>query len=129
MFRDKEEELQRLQQELLEQEEPEELPEEAENDETLLDEAELDELLKDTRPSEDTVVYQNYSNDYGHQLRNYATGYKAYNTDNVDVDPEELSQQLEQPARNTGLLVTAGVLAAAVCAVACYLLLRYWGIL
>lgn len=130
MFRDKEEELQRLQAELLQQDEPDE-PEElpAEEDEELLDEEELDELLKDTRATQDTIIYQNFSNEYGKQLRNFANNYKAYNTDKLDLDPEELSRQLDAPKRNTGLLATAALLAVAVLAMVCYLLLRYRGLL
>lgn len=127
MFRDQEEELQRLQSELLQQEEPEELPEETK--EELLDDQELEELLKDTRPADGTVVYQNFSNDYGKELRNFANNYRAYNADNVDVDPEELSRQLDPPKRHTGLLITAALLAAAILAVVAYLYLQYGGLL
>ena len=125
MFRDQEEELQRLQAELLEQEEPEQQPEQEE----LLDEDALEELLQDTRPAEGAVIYQNFSNDYGKKLRNYANGYQVYNTDRTDLDPEELSKQLDPPKKNTGLLVLTGLLAAACLALAAYLLLQYRGLL
>ena len=129
MFRDKEEELQRLQEELLEQEEPEEVPEETEDTEDLLDEDVLEELLQDTRAAEDDGVYQNYSNEYGKQLRNFASGYRAYNSDKVDTDLEEFSRQVEEPKRHTGLLVVAALLTVAVLALVGYLWLQYRGAL
>ena len=125
MFRDQEEELQRLQQELLAQEEPET----EEEDEDLLEDAELDALLKDTRPSEDRMIYQNYSNGYGKDLRNYASGYQAYNTDNLDTDLDEFSRQVREPQRKNGPLVAAMLLAVAILVVVCWILWRYWGLL
>ena len=121
MFRDQEEELQRLQQELLAQEEPE--TEEA--DEELPE----DTLLEDTRPSADRMVYQNFSNGYGKNLRNYASGYQAYNTDKLDTDLDEFSQQVREPQRKNGALVAAMLLTAAILAVVCWILWRYWGLL
>lgn len=64
MFRDRSEELRRLEEALLEEEEPIEETQ-AEEDADLLAEDLLDEWLEDTSPAKDTVVYQNYSNDYG----------------------------------------------------------------
>lgn len=89
MFRDKDAELQRLEQALLEEEpaEPEEY----------LDEDALDELLEGTRPGDAPLVYQNHANDYGRKLRNYASGYRAYNADHTDTDPEELAEELQKP--------------------------------
>lgn len=66
MFKDRSEELQRLEEALLEEEESE-LSQADEQDEDLLDEAMLDELLDDTAPGKTSVAYQNYSNDYGHE--------------------------------------------------------------
>ena len=130
MFRDKEEELERLQQELLEQEEPEEQPADtADAEEDLLDEQVLDDLLKDTRAAGDRVAYQNFSNGYGRSMPEPVKSYKAYNTDKLDVDPQELSDRLEQTQSNKGLLIAVGVLAVAVLGVACYLLLKYRGYL
>ena len=59
-------------------------------------------------------MYQNYSNDYGRNLRNYATGYQAYNSDDCDEDLEAFSEEVyEEPeeSSNTGLLILACVLA------------------
>ena len=107
MFRDKEEELQRLQEQLLE-EEPE-----AEEE---FDFAEDMEAFFDDECSEDTGVYQNYSNDYVRQLRNYASGYKAYNTDKTDTDMDRFSESVRNAKTGPGLgwllplLVALGVL-------------------
>ena len=110
MRRDTEEALRRLQEQLLEEEEPEE---------------DSDVLPEETRPSGDCWVYQNYSNGYGKQLRNYASGYKAYNSDVTDTDLERYSEEVRQP-KKSGCL---GYLAAALLpltAVAVALLWWYW---
>ena len=41
-------------------------------------------------------MYQNYSNDYGRSLRNFASGYQAYNTDDTDVDLDEYCDQVQK---------------------------------
>ena len=89
MKRDREEELERLQQELLAEEE-----ESAPQEEGFLDEETLDTLLADEKASA-AGVYQNYSNNYGKDLRNFASGYQAYNADDVDVDMDEFSEEVE----------------------------------
>lgn len=89
MKRDREEELERLQQELLAEEE-----ESAPQEEKYLDEETIDELLEDEKAGS-AGVYQNYSNNYGKDLRNFASGYQAYNTDDVDVDMDEFSEEVE----------------------------------
>ena len=110
MFRDKEEELQRLQEQLLE-EEPE-----AEEE---FDFAEEMAVLPDDEEMADDGVYQNYSNDYGRQLRNFATGYKAYNADKTDTDMDRFSESVRNAKTGPGLgwllplLVALGVLGAA----------------
>ena len=88
MNRDREEELQRLENELLEQDDvlDEETPEE--------DNEEFEE--EDTRIGDAPAVYQNFANNYGKDLRNFASGYKAYNTDDLDVDLEEFSQEVQE---------------------------------
>lgn len=107
MFRsnDKDEELKRLQAQLLAEEEDEE-----EDPEEYLDEEALDSLLEEQKPGDTPKVYQNFSNNYGKNLRNYASGYKAYNSDRTDLDPEELSQELLKPKSQNGLLWFAFVL-------------------
>ena len=65
MFRDRNEELRRLEEALLEEEE--EFTEDQEADEDLLADELLDEWLEDTAPAQASVVYQNFSNDYGQE--------------------------------------------------------------
>lgn len=122
MWRDAEEELQRLEAELLAEEEPVE-------EEDLLEDALLDELLQDTR-AENVGVYQNFSNDYGKKLRNYASGYKAYNSDKTDEDLECYSETVREPEKGiTGLVITAIALTLGILAVLAWWLLRYRGVL
>ncbi len=46
-------------------------------------------------PEEDApMVYRNAANHYGADIRNAASGYKAYNTDRVDGELEDFSQQV-----------------------------------
>ena len=103
MNRDREEELQRLENELLEQEE-------------LVEEVEEDFEEEDCQIGEDPVVYQNFANNYGKDLRNFASGYKAYNADHVDVDIEEFSQEVQEdtPAAPVWIPVLLTVLIGAV---------------
>lgn len=97
MFRDASEELERLQAELLAEEEPEEeIPDQPPEEDYLYDEYE------DTRPAQGPAVYQNYSNDYGKNLRNYASGYRAYNTDTTDEDLDEYSEEVRQGKTSRG---------------------------
>lgn len=80
MNRDRQEELERLEKELLADTE-----EEAPEEETFLEE-------DDTQIGDSPAVYQNFANNYGKDLRNFASGYQAYNSDRVDTDLEEFSQ-------------------------------------
>jgi hypothetical protein len=107
MFRDNQEELKRLEQALLEEEEtPEEVPEQ-----------EID--WQDTRPAEVAVPYRNFSN-----------GYRAYNTDKTDTDFDEYAQQVHDGrGKNRALVVLASLLGLGIGAVVIYLLLRYGGIM
>lgn len=92
MFRDTKEELDRLEAELLAQEEP------AQSQEDALEEALLDEILKeygaDAQQEESTVIYKNYSN-----------GYTAYNSDKTDEDLEEFSEAVREPKKDRSILV------------------------
>lgn len=133
MFQDAQEELKRLEQELLAEEDTPEQAQTPEEDD-LLDEEDLDALLSQTQrieTPEGAAVYRNHSNDYGKALRNYASGYKAYNTDNCDPDLDEYAQQVYAPKKKgiAGLVITALLLTAAIFAVLCYLIVRYGGIL
>ncbi|MBO5867596.1 MAG: hypothetical protein J6Q54_01650 [Oscillospiraceae bacterium] len=48
-----------------------------------------------TEPAGDSeMVYRNFSNRYGADLRNFANGYQVRNTDQVDVDLEEYSEEV-----------------------------------
>ena len=87
MFRDREEELKRLEEELLEEEQN--IPEDT------------DELLEQLHKELDDVP----------QLDDR----QFYNGDRVDVDPEELSDALEQPKEKlTGLVISALLLTAGI---------------
>lgn len=131
MFKDTDQELARLEAELLKEEAP---VVEEETDEEYLEEEIIpppEYFYEDTRAADGPAVYQNYSNDYGKNLRNYASGYRAYNSDDIDEDLESFSDDVYegQPQRsNAGLLITACVLAAAIAAVALFLVLWYWGV-
>ena len=121
MFKDKEEELKRLSRQLRETEEPEPAAEEPDVEILLEDDTQIADM--------EDGVYRNASNDYGKNLRNFASGYRAYNGDKTDVDLDEITEELRADDENaekrlTGLTVTAFVLAAAVIGVLVYWLLR-----
>ncbi len=121
MFKDKEEELKRLSRQLRETEEPEPAEEEPDVEILLEDDTQIADM--------EDGVYRNASNDYGKNLRNFASGYRAYNGDKTDVDLDEITEELRADdesaeKRLTGLTVTAFVLAAAVIGVLVYWLLR-----
>lgn len=95
MNRDRQEELERLEKELLADTE-EETPEE----ETFLEE-------DDTQIGDAPVVYQNFANNYGKDLRNFASGYRAYNSDRVDMELEEFSQEVRNEEKPASIWVPA----------------------
>ena len=129
MFKDTDEALARLEAELLrEEEEPEVLPEEYEEeyDDEFEDAFEEEEGLppeyayEDTRPADGPVIYQNFSNNYGKNLRNYASGYRAYNSDISDEDLDSYSEdvlQTEPEKSNTPLILIACLLSLGIVAV------------
>lgn len=142
MFKDADKELARLEAALLEAEEEvldeaEEYPQEEYEEEYCEEEPEAEDappeyFYEDTRPAQDPGVYQNYSNDYGRELRNYATGYRAYNSDDCDEDLEEFSQEVydaREDRGNTGLLITACVLATVFGSAVLFIVLKYLGVL
>jgi len=120
MFRDAQEELKRLEAQLLAGEpEKENAREEAEDAEALEEEeltpedlAQLRKLLKDPEPE--------------CPIRNYANHYKAYNSDRTDGDPDAYTQELESGSgRRRGgarILLALLLLAAVIGAVAWWLL-------
>lgn len=89
-------------------------------------------IYDDTRAARGPAVYQNYSNDYGRNLRNYASGYRAYNSDDCDEDLDAFSEEVyEEPQEksNTGLVVLACILATILGAAALFAVLKYKGVL
>lgn len=128
MFKDTDEALARLEAELLREDEYEE----EEYDDTFEEEAEelppakpntlsADLLYDDTRPAAGPVVYQNFSNNYGH----------VYNSDMSDEDldaySEEVLQADEEKNHSTALLLLACVLSLGIVAVLLYVLFLYRG--
>lgn len=103
MFRDKDEELARLEEELLEKEEPEE-----------------EEELAPEDPDEESEAYVNYANNY-----------KAYNADKADLDLEEFSEEVYTPTphRHMGLLTAIMLLLAGILLVLGWWLVRYMGVI
>lgn len=93
MPRDTDQELERLQSQLLQ--------EEQEQAEEFSVEEDFAELLWEEDQGENPQVYQNYSNDYGRNLRNFATGYQAYNTDQTDTDLDEYCDLVQQGPKAT----------------------------
>ena len=141
MFKDTDEELSRLSSELLKAEEEEdyeeeydeEYDEESYEEEPYQEEEALPEYdYEDTRAAQGPAVYQNYSNDYGRNLRNYANGYQAYNSDDCDEDLDAFSEDVyeaETEQSNTGLVILACVLASILAAVVLFMVLKYKGVL
>lgn len=115
MFKDTQDELKRLEQELLWEEEQEE----DDSVEALL--RKVDILLE-----EDTPKYQNYSNGYGRQPQRPVSNYRAYNTDKTDEDINVYSDEVYEPEKETGivgLMVTAAIELAAI-----FVILAYWAV-
>lgn len=110
MQRDTREELQRLEAELLEAEQPRE------------PEWDMDAFLEDARalcedqPTEEEIPCRNFANNYG-----------AYNGDGLDDVLEELEEGLEEEPRrsNRGLIVTAAMLLTGIFLVLIYWVLRF----
>lgn len=108
MHKDTQEALRRLDEQLRSQEleTAEPVPEEP-------DEADEDWFDDDTC---DNLVYENYSNHYGRDLRNYANNYGIRNTDVTDVDLEEFSEAIQGESQENlaGLAFTAMILAGGI---------------
>ena len=122
MLHDRDEELQRLQAQLLEDAEPTE-----EETEELLDAGTLNALLDDSQRTGNSRVYQNFSNGYGRNLRNYASGYQAYNADRTDTDPDSYSEAVREPKKTGGPVWLAVVLLILTVAVVGAILWIYFG--
>ena len=115
MFRDRERELRWLEEQLLEEEE---------EDEELLDDETVENLLGDTDQARDPGIYQNYSNDYGR--KNPAADYKVYNTDRVDVDLEQFSEQVRNPRKKSGCTGFLVLLLLLMIGVLGWMVWQYW---
>ena len=140
MFKDAKKELERLQAQLLAEEETQVIPlppedyvmdpeEEARLYEELDEFDDLDEELAEIQAMLDRLPqqprYQNYSNNYG---RDAAA--QAYNTDKVedDLDLDEYSEEVyeeEQPESLKGLVITACLLLAGIGAVLVWWAVRF----
>lgn len=146
MFKDTDRELARLEAELLKEApedscEPDDYyesdddscdPDEISMEPEAVEEAPPEYFYEDTRAAQGPAVYQNYSNAYGKNLRNYASGYRAYNSDVCDEDLDAFSEEVLEGAprrRNTGLVIAACVLAAAIAVVSLLFLLWYRGVI
>lgn len=71
MYQDRDEALRKLSEELLEEE-----------------------AKQEPQTADAPVVYRNFANNYGRDLRNFASNYSAYNADSTDEDPQELADEL-----------------------------------
>lgn len=112
MNRETQQELERLERELLEEERASGLSEEA-----------LDALLEDFLTSDDEPdVYRNFSNDYGRRPT-----YQAYNSDDTDIPPEAYSDELlESPtAAPRGLLALLWGILLVMGGILVWLLIRF----
>ena len=121
MFKDKKEELRRLEEELLQEaqleEEEERLEEELEEAQELLDEAE-------DYGEESEETYFNYANRYGEV--------RAYNGDHTDEDMESYSEEVYGGRKDRGVSGLAALVAFLLVAIALvfgWCVLRYKGIL
>ena len=110
-----------LEQALLDEEEAETLAEEMEAADT---EALLTEPVRG-----DEMVYRNFSNRYGADLRNFASGYCARNTDKVDVDLEEFSEAVAEEEKASRLWLPLLIMVAAAAVVAYMIAVVLGGIL
>ncbi len=130
MFKDAQEELKRLEQELLAEEylEESQQQDEAAPEEDILDDEVLRALLEDTQTIADPEDYQNYSNDYGVKADDRTRVFRVYNTDRSDQPLEEYAEALQQPGKEklTGLIVTAALLTAGIVGVLIWWILRFW---
>ena len=112
---DKEEALKQLEQELLEQSEPEQ--------EEYLD----PDVLEEAPAGEAPRVYRNFSNNYGKDLRNFASDYQSYHSD----ETEDLQQEQPEPEhfKISGALIFLMIILGAMVAFAIFLFVLLGGIL
>ncbi len=133
MFRDTKEELKRLEQQLL-AEEDEQIQEESAEDISSEELEELKQLLESN--SEEPMITEDDDFDivrnFDGQVRNYANNYKAYNSDKSDTDLESYSEEVRNPSQDRSesfLTVLALVLLAGILGVLAWWLVRFKGLL
>lgn len=119
MYKDAKEELKRLEEALLEEEEEQQAETEADTD--------IDELLEQTKEileqaSDETQVFH-------WQPEELIQSGRVYNADKTDEDLQQFSEQVRNGGKKnlTGWIVTAAVLAAGIVAVVIWWILRYGG--
>ena len=133
MFRDAKEELKRLEQQLL-AEEDEPVQEETADDISSEELEELKQLLESD--SEEPMLTEDDDFDivrnFDGQVRNYANNYKAYNSDKSDTDLESYSEEVRNPGQDRSesfLTVLALVLMAGILGILVWWLIRFKGLL
>ena len=130
MFRDRDEELRRLEEALLEEEEEEQKQRIEEEIEEERQKARRDEAEEEEE--DDISFYQpdDTEDDEADTFPNYANNYRAYNSDRVDVDLDEYSEQVRQePKRGSCLLTLALILLCGILVMLILFLLKFQGIL
>lgn len=128
MFRDAQEELKRLERELLAEEEEEQTTEEEE-----LAQDALEEILEE-EPESAMDIPEDYDavRNYNGQIRNFANNYTAYNADRTDTELESYSREVREGSENRGLAglsALALALIAGILGVLVWWLVRYRGLL
>ena len=133
MFQDAKEELKRLEQQLL-AEEDEPVQEETADDISSEELEELKQLLESDSKEpmltedDDFDIVRNFDG----QVRNYANNYKAYNSDKSDTDLESYSEEVRNPGQERSesfLTVLALVLLAGILGILVWWLIRFKGLL
>ena len=130
MFRDRDEELRRLEEALLEEEEEEQKQRIEEEIEEERQKARRDEAEEEEE--DDISFYQpdDTEDDEADTFPNYANNYRAYNSDRVDVDLDEYSEQIRQePKRGSCLLTLALILLCGILVMLILFLLKFQGLL
>lgn len=123
MFKDKREELERLEAQLRLEEEQEALEEAYHEEfdditEEDYDGFEEEEEDLDQFEEEVTQLYRNYSNRYG-QVR-------GYNTDDSDIDLDEYSEEVRQPKKRSDILVLSAIAMALLAGI--FAVLAWWAV-
>ena len=133
MFRDAQEELKRLERELLAEEEEEQTPEEEEEE---LTQDELEQILEllEEEPETAMDMPEDYDavRNYDGQIRNFANNYTAYNADHTDTELESYSREVREGSGDrslAGLSALAMALMAGILGVLVWWRVRYQGLL